>query len=216
MIDVLYRVRAGRNDSLRYSLRSLANVPHGDVHMVGFPPKWVRNVEVITPKQWRTKWRALVGDLLLACEQLSGRRLLLIDDDMYVLTRRERVETLHAGDLRTSAERKAGTYGRTMNWTADYLEGMGITGLLSYELHIPLEIDADGMAEAIAPVVNAKRPLQARSLYGNLTRIGGTEAADVKLHDGSLPAEYLSSDPRSWLHWLPMLTALFPTASDYE
>lgn len=216
MIDVLYRVRRGKNENLRYSLRSLANIPHGDVFIVGHPPAWVSNVHVITPKTWRTKWRALVGDLALACSELKGQRLLLIDDDMMVLSPRESVPVLHGGDLRKAAKRKIGAYGKTLTWTADYLEEHDIAMPLSYELHVPLEIDADAMRAVIEPALGHRRPLQARSLYGNAVDLGGTEAQDVKLEKGPMPSEFLSTSPYSWRHWQPQLDALFPTPSVYE
>lgn len=214
--DVLYRVRAGKNESLRYSLRSLENVPHGDVFMVGWPPSWVANVNVITPRMWRTKWRALTGDLLTACRELGSRKLILIDDDMFIVSPRKSIKPLHGGDLRQSADRKLGTYGRTMHWTADYLEGLGITKPLSYELHVPLEIEADAMVEALAPVNDARRPIQARSIYGNVHGIKGTLAPDVKVRQGEMPADYLSTSPQSWRYWQPKLEALFPERSAYE
>lgn len=216
MIDVLYRVRPGNNESLRYSLRSLANVPHGDVYIVGHPPKWVKNVHVIQPRMWRTKWRALTGDLALACRELTGRRLLLVDDDMYILRKHKRVTPVHGGGLREAAARKLGTYGRTLAWTADYLEALGIAAPLSYEIHVPFEMDANAMLSAIAPVVDAPRPLQARTVYGNVVGIGGAETQDVKLKDGPLPADYLSTAPHTWRYWQPQLERLFPEPSEHE
>lgn len=215
-MDVLYRVRPGPNEELRYSLRSLANVPHGEVFMVGHPPEWVRNVTVITPRRLRTKFRALVADLALACAELKGRRLLLIDDDMYILKARKSVEALHAGDLREQAQRKVGAYSKTMTHTADYLNGIGIGEPVSYELHIPLEIDAEAMAGALQPVEGWRRPVQARSVYGNVVGIKATQAEDVKLDKGPMPTDYLSTSPQSWRYWRPHLHALFPQPSEYE
>lgn len=215
MIDVLYRVRKGNaNEPLRYSLRSLSNIPHGDVYVVGSPPAWA-NVNVITPQRFRTKWRGLVADLALACAELKGRRLLLIDDDMFILTPRDNVPVMHNGDLRTAAERKVGGYAKTMTYTADYLEERGLP-TLSYELHIPLEIDADAMTEALTPVLNSRRPIQARSVYGNTHGIGGTETQDVKVATGPTPPAFLSTSPQSWRYWLPQLASMFRDPSVYE
>ena len=213
--DVLYRLRAGVNEPLRYSLRSLANVPHGAVHVVGYPPKWLKNVDVIRPLMWRTKWRALVGDLLLACRQLSGP-LLLVDDDFFVLSPLAEMPVLHGGDLRTVAERKVGSYGRTLKWTADYLDRLGVTGQLCYDLHLPFPFEAEPMAEVLAPIEDWRRPLQARTLYGNVMHSQGSEATDVKIGDGPLPPAFLSSSPQSWAHWRPLLAERFPEPSVYE
>ena len=46
--DIVYVVRPGeRNEELRYSLRSLSNLPHGRVWIAGYMPKWVTGVEHI-------------------------------------------------------------------------------------------------------------------------------------------------------------------------
>ena len=47
-MDAVYYVRPGdRNDELRYSLRSLANLPHDRVWIVGHTPPWVTGIESI-------------------------------------------------------------------------------------------------------------------------------------------------------------------------
>ena len=216
--DVLYRVRPGeKNEELRYSLRSLCNVEHGDVFMVGYPPKWVKQVNRIPGKHWRTKWQALVGDLLLACEQLPGRRLLLIDDDMYVLVRQQ-VPVYHAGSLVEHAKQTVGAYGRSLKATAEYLMGMGIAKPLSYELHVPMVIESDAMAECLRPVVDRYiAPLQARSLYGNIANVGGVECEDVKVRRNIVPrGRDLLSSNNDLRPILPILQAALPQASRYE
>lgn len=221
-MDVLYRLRPGkRNEPLRYSLRSLANVPHGDVFAVGTAPAWVRNVEVIAPGRYPTKWRALVGDLHLACEQLSGRTLLLVDDDMFVMEAARSVPTLNAGLLLDHLQSKRGSYQRSMGHTNEYLMALGVTKPLSYELHVPMVIDAERMAATLEAVLHWPHHLQARSVYGNLGNLGGKQADDVKVWDGNKDSDlpggaFLSASPRAW-HWMmPKLGDVFATPSEYE
>jgi hypothetical protein len=198
-------------------LRSLANVPHEAVHAVGATPAWVRNVEVITPQTWPTKWRALVGDLLVACQHLEGRTLLLVDDDMFVMAPVKDMPTLHAGPLAEHLKTKRGSYARSMGHTMAYLQALGVRDPLSYELHVPMVIDATAMAATLEAVVHWPQQLQARTVYGNLQRVGGKRMDDVKVYDkGPLPERFVSSAPRAWSWIHPLLDQQFNAASRYE
>lgn len=216
-MDVLYRLGPrGVNDPLRYSLRSLVNVPHGQVHVIGQVPKWLTNVDVLEPGQWRSVFRNSLGNLYRACLQLAGRRFILIDDDTYILHPIEAVEPLHAEDLLSQSKHKAGSYGRTIRWTNDWLAARGIENGLSYELHVPMPIDADRCAAALEPALGASRAVQARSIYGNIAQIGGEYSEDVKVGKGARLGMYLSTGPGSWGYWRHTLETLFPTPSEFE
>lgn len=212
MIDVLYRVKGGvSNEELRYSLRSLANIEHGEVFMVGAPPAWVRNVTIMPGKQYRTKWEALLGDLLLACDELKGRDLLLMDDDFYLM-RPQSIVPMHRGLLSTHISLTQGSYKRSLKMTLAYLAAKGIEAPLSYDLHAPMPIQADAMAEAIRPA--AGQPLQPRTLYGNLSGVEAQLANDVKVTPGKpMPSGALLSTRGKVL---PVLWRTFPKASRYE
>ena len=218
-MNVVYRVRHGeRNEPLRYSLRSLANLGDGrhDVLIVGSAPRWVHGVEVVAGRR-TGKWRALVDDLLAISRSLTGE-FVLIDDDQYVLGPTW-IPTVHRGPLRAHAVGRAGTYGRTLVATADYLvERCGIDEPLSYELHLPMLVDAGAMVDALERLVYSVRPLQARSVYGNVHSIGGTESEDVKVtsRGGVLPYPFASTSPGSFRWYVDRLRVLLPEPSAYE
>ena len=47
-MDIVYVVGENeRNESLKYSLRSLKNIPHDDVYIIGHKPAWVKNVKYV-------------------------------------------------------------------------------------------------------------------------------------------------------------------------
>lgn len=216
--DVLYRVRNGRkNEELRYSLRSLVNVEHEQVYIVGNVPEWVQGVEHIPRGEYVTKWEALVGELLRACVALRGRQFLLMDDDFYVMAP-QKVPIYHVGPLLEHAANTVGAYSRSLRATADYLLQRGVKEPLSYELHVPMLIDADAMANILRPVADKRRPaLQARSLYGNLRHLKGRRIHDVKVRRGEpLPEGPLLSSNDNLTPLLPILSAAFPQAGPYE
>jgi hypothetical protein len=216
MTDVVYRLGPrGDNDPLRYSLRSLTNVEHGDVHVIGRVPKWLTDVNVLTPPVFRNKFRNSVASLYQACLQLAGRRFILVDDDTYILRPIAEVKPLHAEGMLAAAEHKAGAYGRTIRWTAEWLAARGIDNPLSYELHVPMPIVADDCAPALEPALVTGRAVQARSIYGNTCNIGGEYADDVKTR--TLPdGDYFSTSPHTFALFRPTLAALFPERSGYE
>jgi hypothetical protein len=218
--DVLYRVKPGeRNDQLRYSLRSLANVEHGQVYVVGHCPGWLVNVEYLAGSTERSKWRIVLDHLAIACRALPGRELLLVDDDMYFIEPVERWPILYAhGTLADQALRTLGSYSRTLYQTDRWLRGQGVAEPVSYELHVPLLLDADRAAEPLTRAVESGLALQGRSVYGNLAQIGGTAASDSKARraDPAHPGPVVSTGTESWQRWRGRLAQRFPHLSSFE
>jgi len=218
--DILYRVKRGEsNEELRLSLRSLANLPHDQVVMVGRPPSWVQNVHRIQGHK-ASKWRALVYDLWLASKEMAGRSFILFDDDMYVLKAMRSMPVLHGGPLaQWLTPVPSGSYQRSLRQTEDYLAGRGQQAPLSYELHLPLPMVADAVVDALGPVVDSSEPVQARTVYGNVMGIGGREVdTDVKLRARGLemPRPFASLANGMWRHYRDELKQLFPDPSPYE
>lgn len=217
MRHILYRLRHDQtNEHLRYSLRSLANLPHGEVYVVGHAPAWLRNVVVIAPERRLGKHRALLADLYLACQRIPHRDVLLIDDDVYVMRPRLEVAPLNRGPLAQHMAARTDLYGLTLRSTYDYLQRLGIGEPLSYELHVPMPLDTEAAVAALAPALRGP-PVQARSVYGNVVGVGGECIADVKVAATMQPpTDYLSSSPATWRHWRSVLADRFPTPSQYE
>lgn len=213
-LDVVYVCEATeRNEELRHSLRSLVNLPHGRVWLVGYKPRWARNVEYIPTSQrsskhintWRN-WQAIA-----AAPELPDQ-FVLFNDDFYITRPIETVPGLHRGLLADSIElyrqkRLAQTLARATA-TQGMLRRAGRDGeLYSYELHAPMMIDRAALAEAVAWVEHNHRgavtQISKRTLYGNWARAGGVGVRDVKVQraDAGLPdtdLPFLSTSPLSW------------------
>lgn len=213
-MDAVYIVKASeKNEELRHSLRSLTNLPHRRVWLVGYKPRWVRGVEYVPTVQhgpkhantWRN-WQAMA-----ATAEISDR-FVLFNDDFYITRPVEGIPALHRGSLVEMIDWYARHRLTACRQRADYtrrvLGRSGRTdGLLSYELHVPMLVERPALAEAFGWLNhNRSAPLEhlsKRTFYGNWARTGGTETLDVKVmrSDGALPPTdlpFLSTSPHSW------------------
>lgn len=87
-MDIVYVVREGeKNDNLRYSLRSLKNIPHDDVYIIGHKPEWVKNVKYINRMQRvRNKFQNISRNMWLATKTSSiSDDFIYMDDDFALL-----------------------------------------------------------------------------------------------------------------------------------
>lgn len=219
--DVVYVVKAeGDNDELRYSLRTLQNIPHGKVWLVGHRPRWAVNVEHLpTRNHLPTKYQNSTANLLTACTHDDvADEVIYMNDDFFILRPLDRIPHLHMGPVEnrvryydTKYERRpgryragAGRYRDGMVQTADLLRSWGVADVLSYEVHAPMLIDRRKMAEAINRAARETRivALHKRTLYGNLYRVGGELVKDVKVltstHTWSERQRFVSTSNQSW------------------
>lgn len=223
-MDVVYYVREGeRNEELRYSLRSLRNLPHDDVWIVGHKPSWVRDVRYIRGNvETRGPSHRALGNLSRACDGVPWDRFAIFNDDFYVMEPLTAVPSLHAGPLSGRIAQAAGSYKRQLETAYALMSGWGM-GLLAWTLHIPLVVTKHRLAQAIAVcrvTSEAKRVLpEWRTVYGNLWSVPGDMAEDVKVRTRRDPipsGPFLSSSDQSWPLVRGLLAARFPDPSPYE
>lgn len=194
--DVVYRVKVGSwNEQLRFSLRSLANLPHGRVWIVGACPTWAQNVEHIHTNQRGNKWENSNTNLHAALSNSDiSDTFYLFDDDFYVIRPVDEVPAYNRGtvDDMLADYRKQLTndsnYLRRVREARDTLRAWGYADPLCYEVHVPLTVDKLAMAGVLnrladTPLKN-KGP-QYRTFYGNLCDIGGRRIVDPKIADQS-------------------------------
>lgn len=209
--DIVFPVRIGdHNPELRYALRSLANVPHGQVWLAGHMPGWVQNCRHLPIEQTSTKHRNSLCNLIGACESPDvSEDFVLWNDDIFLLEPLDQIPVLHRGTIRRylAMSRSLGnsTYIRGTKATLELLEQSGYRDPLSYELHVPLPMTKSGVLEACRLIEEARVPeltaIQMRSMYGNLASIGGKQAEDVKVFGTRLPeivGAFLSTSDAIW------------------
>lgn len=233
MVDIVYVVKeADTNEELRYSLRSLQNLPHGQVWIVGHKPQWVTGVEHLPTRQSATKYENSTANLLTACAHGDvSDSFVYMNDDFFILTRLEEVPVLHRGPVEKVLGHYAGKgkqgskYVRGMAETADVLKQWGHDDPISYELHLPMTISKQGMLDAVRRLGKERRTITAlhkRTLYGNVAGLGGRQTADCKIFNGGqklFPGwQFVSTTDRTFTMGLigRQLRKKFPNPSPYE
>lgn len=217
--DVVYLCRKGENEELRYSLRSLVNIPHGRVWLVGGAPSWYTG-DLIRVAQHGMKNQITGRALIAAClDPRISDPFLMFNDDFYVMRPGPIPPPRHRGTIQGVIdwyERQGITssgYVTRMRSTMKTLKTHGIRRPLSYELHVPLLVHKLQMLGA------TRFGGQQRTMYGNLVRLGGTKMNDVKVINGVDPipdGRWLSTMDDTFARLEPLLRGRFPNASRWE
>lgn len=223
-MDVVYLCRAGQNEELRYSLRSLTNVPHDRVWIIGQPPVWVRNAEIIRTYQRGDKHAnaGLNFRTALDHDEISDP-FWLWNDDFYATAPAKPLH-YHRGPLAgmlAEAERlhPLASYTRSMRDTLKRLDECGYPNPRSFELHVPIVVHKGRMVEAMALGPDLPRFMY-RTAYGTVAKLRARRISDVKVYDprAPLPAgPWASTSDMSFRNgFRKRLHALFPKRGCYE
>lgn len=193
MRDIVYVVGPGEsNEELRYSLRSLASLPHGRVFLVGSPPSWTAGVTKVAVAQQRNKWLSSTLNLSVACslDEVSDD-FIYMNDDMFIMKPVSEIPVYHRGSLdqviaaereslRASPRRSRYVNGAERTRALLVQQGLDASALVSYEVHTPMPVSRREMGQAIL-LGQHLEVLHKRTLYGNLAHAGGILTADVKV-----------------------------------
>lgn len=179
--DVVIPYRRSRSDELIYALRSLKNVPHGDVWVIGDDPNL--NVHHIPYRQAYDIAKNTLNILNLAVSTPEiSEDFIWMADDTYIMQPIRKVPIMHRGTYDRLLERYEGRvynyYVQRMIKTNIKLKGLGVQNPLCYELHVPFVISKKKwlqVSEHITPDLNKL------SMYGNLCNLGGIKTRDVKV-----------------------------------
>jgi hypothetical protein len=187
-MDIVYPLKkeTGAADELRYSLRSLGNLPHDKVFVAGGFPGWTSGVLHIPAPKGRTKYLDSTANVKAACESpLVSDPFVLFNDDFFVLSPAEEVPTLNRGKVTAVLAAYRGgnnNYRSGMSQTLDRLAALGYPDPWSFELHLPLVVHKQMMLAALQAGINV--PVwHKRTAYGCLAGLEGRTTSDVKIHD---------------------------------
>lgn len=226
MNDIVYVVRDGENPELRYSLRSLANVEHGRVWIIGGPPKWVNpsTVNCIDRPNTGSAYAATRAHLRTACTtpEISDPFWLWHDD--FFAMRPTTLVPRHRGSLRGMVEERYAHIGtawvRGLREVSSYLTKR-YDDPLCWDIHAPILVHKEPMLEALTLARSFRSDSVAvLTLYGNLAGLEGIETPDPKMLRRSDPfprGDWLSSSDGTFRSTIePVLRYTFPDHSPYE
>ena len=205
---------------LRYSLRSLRNLPRGRVFIAGFQPSWVRNVTHIPTVQRGSKLLNAYTNLVAALPHVD-ETFVLMNDDFFVLKPFDEMPILHREKWGESRGGRGSAYQQAKGNVGKLLAKHGITDVTSYELHVPMVYNRDLFRDTVEKAKGTVVAGYQRTLYGNLNRVGGTFLADCKITSNSLDWvewPFVSTMDRSFAGGKvgTLLKKMFPDPSPYE
>ena len=203
------------NDELRFSLRSLVNVPHGNVWLAGWQPSWTDNVRRLPVKQGQDKYRNVLANLsaIADCDGIS-EQFLLFNDDFFCMRPVDRVGYTHLGTIRQAQRAYASRRDRYANLVRDI--GRRWPEGYFYGVHMPMPMERGRLRDVLDD-----GPLMTRTDYGNLHEVGGVKVKDVKHKASTRPkqvGDWLSTSDASFRRGEvgKLIRARFPERSRYE
>lgn len=195
---------------LRHTLRSLKNLKqwNGEVYVVGDKEPWFKNIHHVPSRRLHGKPHKDVEMKVRAVSPYLPEEYIWVMDDIYI-TEPTVVKPLHKGRLKGGDKTAHQRFKRN---TKEWLEKRGLTELLDYAVHVPIIFNRDKRLEVSNYIVESRIPIQARSLYGNLFKIGGEYYEDKKTKTHELKKGlYLSTQ-----FYTSELDKLFPEKSRFE
>lgn len=189
-MDIVYFVRPSNyNDELKYSLRSLKNIPHGNVFMAGYMPGWTKNVKHIkayhTPGSSNSNTNRQLE--AIANDNRVSEDFILMNDDFFIMSYMDEIPRLNRGPIENVLayyEPADSMYYHGMLSTSEYIKTLGYKDVLCYELHVPMVMNKTNIREMFSQYrkLNPGLPqLHKRTLYGNMFNYGGESIEDVKV-----------------------------------
>lgn len=188
-MDYVYICRPGKNEELRYSIRSVVKyASHNKIWVVGDKPDWYHGNFVEVPDT-STKFENIKACTAVIPE-IGGISddFVLMNDDFFLLTHVGKMPVYHGGPLADKLDKYielgARQYAALLSRTYKNLIRQGIEVPLDYDLHVPMPMNKEKLKESI------DKAYFPRSGYGNIHNMGGKLITDVKTYtDGSLLSE---------------------------
>lgn len=232
--DVVFPLKIkSQYEELRYSLRSLANVPHGRVFVAGAKPEWLTNAIHIpvSPKgPQESRFQNAERNWMAACSHPDlADDFIAMNDDFFILKPVKSIRYYHDGPLQEYLEYRQSlgdtpeNYLLAMQTAGDILRDFHVKDPLGYTLHVPMVMNKWhrlALHAMFERQINAGQILLMRTLYGNLFNCGGRRMIDVKFVNDrfSRRSTFLSSNDQSFKNGElgEFIRSKFPNKSPYE
>lgn len=233
-MDILYPLKkTNSNEELRYSLRSLQNITHDKVIIVGDIPEWVNEefVYYIPTHNLPNRYQATTNNIMCACQSKElSENFILMNDDFFIL--KPIVEedlNLDRGLMEDVVRYYHKTrpsltnYDRNVEQAMKELKSLGFDNPISFELHTPMIINKHKFLNIIGKLSTDALHTCKRSVYGNYFVKNSKTIEDVKilsnfstsklnLHDH----KFISVSEGAWPRLKNIIADKFPKKCVYE
>jgi hypothetical protein len=228
-MDFVYICRYGKNEELRYSIRSVLNsFPDSNIWVVGGRPDWYCG-NYIEVSQDKNTYTNAMNNLKAICNSMEiDEDFIIMNDDFFIVNKISDIKYFYGGTLleKISLYKEltgSSSYIDRLVTTFNKLKRYNIEQPLDYELHVPFPVNKKNLHK----ILNKNDKLLYRSFYGNMFNIGGLKIKDVKIYDRTgltkksfdyknIDTDFLSTTDTSFNNIEPMLKEKFPNKSHCE
>jgi hypothetical protein len=223
-MDIVYIFREWSENclELRYSLRSLKNIKHWKVFIIGYKPKWIKNIIHIDAEDpYIIKSLNALHKINIACnDDRISDDFILMNDDFYI-TEPTEVKYYYQGTMENHLIDKRN---RSLHWS--YVRNLTKTYTLfqkwmDFSLHAPIIYNKKKFLE-LQEYYDMKEWYLLRNLYCNHYKIEWEYLEDCKIREIKdipkiLPTFLSNMDNLiNTEEFKEFLNNLFPKASKYE
>lgn len=226
-MDVVYNCRTGKNEELRYSMRSVYdNLDYDSLWVVGGKPDWYAGNFVEHGWDESKEVRERLGFGAIVGTPEIAENFILMNDDFFVLQKTNNVINWNGGLLKDKVRMydqiaPIHRYTLLLKKTYSYLISQGIKDPIDFEMHTPMVMNKTNLSYIV------DMPMLTRSLYGNMFNVDSEYHKDVKVYprgqfnnrtfDMSQETQYLSSMDETFSTIRDViLKDRFKTSSPYE
>lgn len=209
-MDIVYILRNGiEGDELRYSLRTLKNIPHDKVWFFGGEPSGLKpDRQVTLQQQGVSVWSRVSWTLEQVCKNKEvSDDFILFNDDFFVMKPIDELPpyfdmTLYkrCQQIRKRRGGQHSIYEQNLMRLREMLMSEH-KKTYNYAVHVPMVINKKKALEVLGKY---RRMPMFRSLYGNYWNIGGEQLTDCKIVkkdiEPSEDAVFLSTSEASFAH----------------
>lgn len=224
--DVVFPYKRAPNDfELRYSLRSLVNVPHSRVIIAGDNPFCVSDSVTVVknPRVSGDRYMSSTANIFAAMARADvSDDFIVMNDDIFVLKPWVFKHHHRATIAECLADPAfAGEYRARLVSTAAILRSVGITEPLFFGLHTPTMYRRQNLVDMMREYPMPQKRYLMRTLYHNLFSAPSSQRRDVKVKDWSEGVETgdilsISDNVASLPSFRSWINERFPVASVYE
>ena len=229
-MDIVYPVKStNENLELRYSLRSLQNIQHDRVFIIGDLPNFAQNVTHIPVNRLSSRYASTTNSLKTIClnKEISDN-FIWMNDDFFIL------KPIHPSDLLLNRGKMKDVinhyhkihqtitnYDKNVEMAYNELQSIGFKEPISFELHCPIIINKYKFLTIYDKIKTEALHCCKRSLYGNYYINNSNTISDMKVISSTIFDEknydkFLSCSENTFKKVEDFLKKKFPNKCIYE